>query len=98
MRESYEPIILGIEALKEKHDLHIENYGHAIEERLTGQHETCSFREFKYGVSDRGASVRIPWQVARDQKGYIEDRRPNANVDPYVVTHLMMETICPALV
>ena len=97
MRESYEPIILGIEALREKHDLHIANYGHAIEERLTGLHETCSFREFKYGVSDRGASVRIPWQVARDQKGYIEDRRPNANVDPYVVTHLMLETICPAL-
>ncbi len=97
MRESYEPIILGIEALRERHDLHIANYGHAIEERLTGLHETCSFREFKYGVSDRGASVRIPWQVERDRKGYLEDRRPNANADPYVVTHLMMETICSAL-
>ena len=42
--------------------------------------------EFSYGVSDRGASVRIPWQVEMDKKGYIEDRRPNANMDPYVVT------------
>ena len=42
--------------------------------------------EFSYGVSNRGASVRIPWQVEIDKKGYIEDRRPNANMDPYVVT------------
>ena len=48
-------------------------------------------------MSDRGASVRIPWQVAKDGKGYIEDRRPNANMDPYVVSRLMVETICSAL-
>ena len=96
-RESYEPIITAVEALREKHELHIANYGHAIEERLTGLHETCSYKEFRYGVSDRGASVRIPWQVARDGKGYIEDRRPNANMDPYVVTRLMMDTVCSAL-
>jgi glutamine synthetase len=69
------------------------NYGHAIEERLTGLHETASYKEYKYGVSDRGASVRIPWQVARDGKGYIEDRRPNANMDPYLVTRLILETV-----
>ena len=49
--------------------------------------------EFSYGVSDRGASVRIPWQVEVDKKGYIEDRRPNANMDPYVVTRLITETV-----
>ena len=53
--------------------------------------------EFSYGVSDRGASVRIPWQVEIDKKGYIEDRRPNANMDPYVVTRLITETVCSAL-
>ena len=47
-------------------------------------------------MSNRGASVRIPWQVARDKKGYIEDRRPNANCDPYVVTRLIIETVCGA--
>jgi glutamine synthetase len=80
---------LGSEALG-----HIPNYGHGIEERLTGLHETCPHTEFRYGVSDRGASVRIPWQVAKDGVGYIEDRRPNANCDPYVVTALITETIC----
>ena len=49
-------------------------------------------------TGDRGASVRIPWQVARDGKGYIEDRRPNANADPYEVTTLLTRTICEALV
>ncbi|MCE2466373.1 MAG: glutamine synthetase beta-grasp domain-containing protein [Dehalococcoidia bacterium] len=93
MRESYQACIDAAEALRRRHDLHIENYGSGIEERLTGRHETCSYKEFRYGVSDRGASVRIPWQVERDQKGYIEDRRPNANMDPYVVTRLILETV-----
>lgn len=94
MRDSYQACVDAAEALGGRHELHIANYGFAIEERLTGLHETCSYREFTYGVSDRGASVRIPWQVARDGKGYIEDRRPNANMDPYVVTRLIVETVC----
>lgn len=93
MRNSYQACVDAAEALRGRHDLHIANYGSGIEERLTGRHETCSYREFRYGVSDRGASVRIPWQVERDQKGYIEDRRPNANMDPYVVTRLILETV-----
>ena len=94
MRESYEPIIAGCEALSTRADEHIANYGADIELRLTGDHETCSYKEFKYGVSDRGASIRIPWMVERDQKGYLEDRRPNANCDPYLVTRLILETVC----
>ena len=97
MRESYQPCVDAAEALKTRHDLHIINYGFGIEERLTGKHETASYREFSYGVSNRGASVRIPWQVAKDGKGYIEDRRPNANMDPYVVTRLITETVCSAV-
>jgi glutamine synthetase len=76
---------------------HVSNYGHDIESRLTGKHETAPYNKFTYGVSNRGASVRIPWQVARDKKGYAEDRRPNANVDPYVVTRLILETVCGAV-
>jgi glutamine synthetase len=64
---------------------------------LTGLHETAPWSEFNYGVSDRGASVRIPWQVAREGRGYIEDRRPNANCDPYVVTRMIVGTCCEAL-
>ena len=96
MRESYDACVAAAEALGERHALHIANYGFGIEERLTGLHETCSYKEFRYGVSDRGASVRIPWQVAKDRKGYIEDRRPNANADPYVSTRLIIETVCGA--
>ena len=62
--------------------MHVKNYGANIEERLTGDHETQSFDTFSYGVSDRGASIRIPWQVEVDKKGYLEDRRPNANGGP----------------
>ncbi|MDA0350640.1 MAG: glutamine synthetase beta-grasp domain-containing protein [Chloroflexi bacterium] len=97
MRESYEPIVIGAEALGKKHDLHITNYGAGIDQRLTGMHETAPWTEYSYGVSDRGASVRIPWQTARDKKGYLEDRRPNANMDPYTVTRLVTDTICEAL-
>lgn len=94
MRESYDAIITACEALGERAPYHIENYGAGLENRLTGLHETCRYDEFKYGVSDRGASVRIPWHVARDQKGYIEDRRPNANCDPYRVARVIVETVC----
>ena len=93
MRESYEPCLAAAEALGRRADLHIANYGSGIESRLTGEHETAKYDTFFYGVSDRGASVRIPWQVEKDQKVYIEDRRPNANCDPYVVTKLIIETV-----
>ena len=96
MRESYAPCIAAAEALGTNVDLHIKNYGDRIEERLTGEHETQRYDQYSFGESDRGASVRIPWQVVKDQKGYIEDRRPNANCDPYVVTRLIIETVCGA--
>lgn len=94
MRNSYDACVNAAEALGNNVEEHIASYGHGIENRLTGQHETCSYQEFKYGVSDRTASIRIPWQVAQDGKGYIEDRRPNANCDPYKVTTLITTTVC----
>jgi len=80
--------------LQARHDVHIRHYGDGIEQRLTGLHETCSYREFKWGVGHRGASIRIPLQCAKDGHGYLEDRRPCANIDPYVVARLMLETVC----
>jgi len=94
MRESYAACEQAANALGHDPAEHIMNYGVGISQRLTGLHETCSYREYRWGVSDRGASVRVPWQVARDKKGYIEDRRPNANCDPYVVTRLIVNTVC----
>lgn len=97
MRESYDDVVAACEALGKNAEEHITNYGAGVENRLTGLHETAPWTEFSYGVSDRGASVRIPWQVEKDGKGYLEDRRPNANMDPYVVTRLITDTCCSAL-
>ena len=82
------------EKLGQNIDKHIAVYGDANAERLTGDHETCSINEFKYGVSDRGASIRIPMGVANDGKGYLEDRRPASNVDPYKACAALIDTTC----
>ena len=94
MRESYQPIIDACEALGKNITEHITNYGADNDKRLTGLHETQRIDQFSYGVSDRGASIRIPWQVEIDQKGYLEDRRPASNMDPYLVTKLLIQTTC----
>ncbi|HZB41875.1 MAG TPA: hypothetical protein VE487_12975, partial [Ilumatobacter sp.] len=94
MRESYPAVIAAVNAVAKNYLQLVKNYGHDIESRLTGAHETAPWDKFSYGVSDRGASIRIPWQVEKDGKGYAEDRRPNANCDPYVVTRLLTETVC----
>lgn len=80
--------------LADRIDTHLENYGHGLSHRLTGKHETCSLKDFKVGVGDRTASVRIPRGVERKGMGYFEDRRPNANCDPYKVVTVLMETCC----
>lgn len=85
-------IMKAIEKLKSKHAEHIEVYGKDNDLRLTGKHETASLEDFTYGVADRGASIRIPRFTQRDGKGYMEDRRPASNMDPYVVTSKIVET------
>jgi len=89
-------IVAACEALRGRVREHISHYGDKIETRLTGAHETAHFDDFSYGTSDRSASIRIPWMTARDGRGWLEDRRPNANMDPYVVSRLLMETVCGA--
>jgi glutamine synthetase len=69
------------------------DYGSGYKERLTGDCETCSWKQFKFGVADRTASIRIPLHVKEAGKGYIEDRRPCADIDPYRVTAYIMETV-----
>jgi glutamine synthetase len=83
--------------IKNKHTEHIKLYGEGNERRLTGKHETASMDKFTCGVADRGASIRIPSDVhKRDYKsGYLEDRRPASNMDPYIVTSAIAETILP---
>jgi glutamine synthetase len=80
-------------ALGQKVPEHIAVYGAGNDKRLTGKHETCSINEFRYGVSDRGASIRIPMAAANAKKGYLEDRRPAANIDPYEVCARLIQTV-----
>ncbi|HUP44616.1 MAG TPA: glutamine synthetase GlnII [Thermoanaerobaculia bacterium] len=84
----------AMKKLEKRHDDHIKVYGAHNEERLTGQHETAPIHSFRYGVSDRGASVRIPMLTQEHGKGYFEDRRPAANMDPYEVCAVLVETVC----
>ena len=76
-----------------RHDIHIENYGSSNNLRLTGKHETQSIDTFSWGVSDRGASIRVPLQTSKEWKGYIEDRRPASNADPYKIVSVISTTL-----
>lgn len=90
--EEYYKAIL--ERLEDNHHAHIARYGSMNHERLTGLHETQAIDRFSYGVSDRGASIRIPLTtVENGWKGYLEDRRPASNACPYQVTSLILDTI-----
>jgi glutamine synthetase len=74
-------------------------YGADNDKRLTGKHETASINDYSYGVSDRGASIRIPlYTVQKGWKGYLEDRRPNSAADPYKVAAVIIKTVKSAKV
>src|SRR5688500_20135363 len=71
---------------------HIAVYGPDNHMRLTGLHETQSIDKFNYGLSDRGASVRLPVNFIKDgYKGYLEDRRPNSQGDPYQIASRILK-------
>ncbi len=84
----------AVERLSRKHDKHIPHYGDKLHERLTGHHETSSIHEFSAGTADRGRSIRIPQMVELKGYGYLEDRRPGANSDPYLVAARITATVC----
>lgn len=88
----------AIEKLRKVHDRHIKAYdpkeGLDNRRRLTGKHETSSIHDFSAGVANRGCSIRIPRSVAEDECGYLEDRRPSSNCDPYSVTEAIVRTVC----
>ncbi|WP_261575105.1 glutamine synthetase GlnII [Frankia gtarii] len=95
--EGWDAIVACCEALGTRVMEHVTHYGVGIQDRLTGKHETAPWNKYSWGASDRGASVRIPWAVEKAKKGWLEDRRPNANMDPYLVTALIVDTCCSAL-
>lgn len=80
------------------HQEHIQVYGSDNHERLTGLHETQAIDKFTYGVSDRGASIRIPISTVLNKwKGYAEDRRPASNADPYKITDIIIRSVESAM-
>jgi glutamine synthetase len=90
-RETFEKIC---EAFRPVIFEHIEVYGPDNDMRLTGKHETAAIHEFTYGVSDRGASIRIPIStIERGWRGRLEDRRPNSAADPYKVAARIVKTV-----
>src|SRR6204780_2981736 len=89
--EYFEALMTAFDGYK---DEHIAVYGPDNHMRLTGLHETQAIDKFNYGVANRGASVRVPHNfVNNDYKGYLEDRRPNSQGDPYKIASRILQTI-----
>lgn len=86
-------IMEAVKKLGRFHQEHFAVYGNSNENRLTSQHETMPIAKFSYGFGNRFASVNIPTHVLFLQSGYLEDRRPSANMDPYVVMAKLAHTI-----
>jgi glutamine synthetase len=96
MREpnGIEEIKIACKKLSLTHKSHMEVYGKYNDQRMSGEHETSSIDKFSWGISNRGCSIRIPLNVANDKCGYLEDRRPGANLDPYLVCEKICSTVC----
>lgn len=95
LKNKKELVIESCEKLKTKIPEHINVYGINNENRLTGDNETCSINEFRYGIGDRTASIRIPSSINDNiSQGYLEDRRPGSNANPYEIVDIMIKTCC----
>jgi glutamine synthetase len=80
-------------SFESRHEEHIRAYGSNNHLRLTGEYETQSIDKFSWGVSDRGASIRVPQDTAKEWKGYVEDRRPGSNADPYKIIREIVKSL-----
>ncbi|MBM3999472.1 MAG: glutamine synthetase [Planctomycetes bacterium] len=91
-KDYFEKLMAAMDKYK---DEHIAAYGPDNHLRLTGLHETQSIDKFNYGVANRGASVRIPHSFVANNayRGYLEDRRPNSQADPYKIVARLLKTI-----
>jgi glutamine synthetase len=96
MREDTDMIAIkaACEAIGRRIDEHVSNYGDGIKDRLTGAHETAPWSKFSYGVSHRGASIRIPWQVGKEGKGLRRGPAPERQHGPVHGHPLILESVC----
>ena len=80
--------------LQETHKKAIDAYGKGNKKRLTGKNETSSAGKYTWGTSDRSASIRIPlYTIKGNGLGYLEDRRPAANMDPYIAFSYLVSAV-----
>lgn len=86
-------IVSAMRKFEAKAKEHIEVYGADNDQRLTGLHETAPIDKFSWGYGDRGASIRIPKSTLVNGRGYLEDRRPASNIDPYRVMERIIRTV-----
>lgn len=83
-----------IKRLEKNHLYLIDVYGESNSLRLTGEHETSNINDFSWGVGTRNTSIRIPNDTFSYKCGYFEDRRPAANIDPYLATSNLFYICC----
>jgi len=68
-------------------------FGPGVCERLTGNNETSCWEYFTWSVGERNCSARVPYNVSKAGYGYIEDRRPGANCNPYAVANYLIKMV-----
>jgi glutamine synthetase len=89
-KEYFDSIFKSFES---RHEIHINAYGSDNHMRLTGKYETQSIDKFSWGISDRGASIRVPQSTAKEWKGYLEDRRPSSHANPYEIVKVICDSL-----
>jgi glutamine synthetase len=89
----FDEIVKVMPKFEQMHDEHIAVYGEGNAARLTGKCETASIDHFSWGVGTRTTSIRVPTKCKADGSGYFEDRRPAANVDPYLAAFRVAQTL-----
>lgn len=92
-KEGYGHIEKAMKKLEARHMDHISVYGEGNEKRLSGHHETSRMDKFSWAVASRGVSIRVPRATYNKQAGYVEDRRPAANADPYLIVGRIIDTL-----
>ena len=87
-------ILNAISYLQDNHLEHMKHYGTDNNKRMTGKHKTACYNRFSFGYGTKNTSIRIGNETVKNNKGYFQDRRPASNMDPYIVTGLIVKTSC----
>ena len=87
-------ILEAIEKLKDNHEEHMAVYGRDSDQRLIVPNDISKFDTFTFGIANSESSIKISHTVKENGYGYLEDRRPASNIEPYSAIAIIAETIC----